>query len=133
MKKISILALALFIGLAAHSQYSLSFCTFVNSANQECVFDNTKFITTPDSTRAKIYMMMRSTQLFGTTKFTFKLFAIDRLGAEVAINTIVQDVQSDWMNAWQPAIFTTPGKYLVKVYKDDGSLITSKGFELFNY
>ena len=78
-------------------------------------------------------MMMKGTQLFGTTKFTFKLFAIDRFGAEVPINTIVQDVQPDWMAAWQPAIFNTPGKYMVKVYKDDGSLITSKGFEFFNY
>lgn len=125
--------LVLCIALTAHSQTLLSFCTFVNSQTQECVFDNTKFITTPDSTHARIFMMLRSAQTFGVSKLIFKIYAIDRFNKEILINTIEQEVQSEWMNAWQPAVFVSPGKYMVKVYRDDTNIITTRGFEFFNY
>jgi hypothetical protein len=118
--------------MIAHSQTSLSFCTFVNASNQECVFDNTKFITSPDSTHAKLYMMLRGNQVFATSKLTYKVYAIDRFNKEVFLFDVSQEVESIWMNAWQPAIFNTPGKYVVKVYKDATHEITSKGFEFYN-
>ena len=133
LKKILTVISVMFFGSLAYGQTSLSFCTFVNTASQECVFDNTKFITSPDSTHAKIYLMMHGNQLFGTAKLTFKLYAIDRFDKEVYINTVIQDVQPEWMNSWQPAIFNSPGKYMVKVYRDDGTMIVTKGFEFFNY
>jgi hypothetical protein len=121
------------MALLGYSQYNLSFCTFVNSANQECVFNNTKFITSPDSAHARIYMMLRGGQIFGTEHLTFKIYGVDRFDKEVYLNTITQDVHADWMNAWQPAQFNTPGKYMVKVFKDDSTMITSRSFEFFNY
>jgi hypothetical protein len=123
----------MFAGIITYGQASLSFCTFVNSPNQECVFENNKFITTPDSTHAKLYMMLRSTELLGTAKLTFKIYGIDRMGKEVYLKAIVQDIKADWMNAWQPEIFNSPGKYMIKVYKDESTLIATKGFEFFNY
>ena len=121
-----------FFSWMAHSQTSLNFCTFVNSATEECIFDNTKFITTPDSTHAKIYMLLRSADVFGTTKLTYKLYVIDRFGAEVYLNTVVQEVQADWKNSWQPAVFISPGRYMIKVYKDDTNMLISRGFEFYN-
>ena len=126
------------LGLSsAHSQsYQsyLSFCTFVNSQTQECVFENNKFITTPDSTHARLFMYLRSAQPFGASKLSFKVYGIDRFGAELFLYTITQDVQPDWQNSWQPSVFTSPGKYMVKVYKGDSdTLITNRGFEFFNY
>jgi hypothetical protein len=96
------------------------------------VFDNTKFITSPDSTHAKLYMMLRGNQVFATSKLTYKVYAIDRFNKEVFLFDVSQEVESIWMNAWQPAIFNTPGKYVVKVYKDATHEITSKGFEFYN-
>ena len=132
MKKIlSSLAIMLF-AMLAHSQVALNFCTFVNSTTEECVFDNTKFITTPDSTHGKIFMMLRSVDTFGTTNLMYKLYAIDRFGAEVYLNTVTQNVQPDWKNSWQPAVFISPGKYIVKVFKDETHMMISRGFEFFN-
>jgi len=132
LKKIITLSAFVFLASLAHSQTMLSFCTYVNSDTHECIFDNNKFITSPDSTHARIYMMLRSNQVFGTTKLTFKIYGIDRFGAEVLVNTVVQEVKADWMNSWQPSYFTSPGKYMVKVYTEEGVLIVSKGLELFN-
>ncbi len=96
------------------------------------MFENTKFITTPDSTKARLFMLMRSTQPYGTTKLTYKVFGIDRFDKEVFLFDVTQDVQADWLNSWQPIIFTTPGKYMIKVYKDDNQIMTTRGFEFFN-
>jgi hypothetical protein len=133
LRKVIVVIAVMFFAVLAHSQSSLSFCTFVNSANQECIFENTRFITTPDSTHGRLFMLLRSAQVFGTTKVTFKVYGIDRFGAELFLFSLSQDVQAEWMNSWQPAVFTSPGKYMVKVYKDETTLITSKGFEFFNY
>jgi hypothetical protein len=104
----------------------------VNATNQECVFDNTKFITSPDSTHAKLFMLLRGNEAFGTNMMTYKVYAIDRFGKEVFVFDVNQNVEEAWMNSWQPAYFTTPGKYVVKVYKDPAHMIASKGFEFFN-
>jgi len=104
----------------------------VNSSNQECIFENTKFITTRDSTKARIFMLLRSAQVYGTSKLIFKIYGIDRFDKEVFLFDITQEVKEEWMNSWQPASFTTPGKYMVKVYKEDNTLITSRGFEFYN-
>jgi hypothetical protein len=132
LKKITIAFVAIFFAQLAHSQTTLSFCTFVNNQTQECVFENTKFITTPDSTHARLFMMIRGSDVFDTTRLTFKIYSIDRFGKEVSFSTVLEDVQLDWRTAWQPALLITPGKYVVKVYRDDQHMITSRGFELFN-
>ncbi|MCW3126982.1 MAG: hypothetical protein JWO03_2640 [Bacteroidetes bacterium] len=116
----------------AHSQTTLSFCTFVNATNQECVFDNTKFITSPDSTHAKLFLMLRGNEVFGTTHLIYKIYAIDRFEKEVFLFEVGQEVESIWMNAWQPVVFNTPSKYMVKVFRDPTHLIVSRGFEFFN-
>jgi hypothetical protein len=133
MKKFTGCAMGLFLCLLAHSQMSLSFCTFVNAQDRECVFDNVKFITSPDSTHARLYIMVKSSEVFGVEKLLYKIYAIDRFGNEVFLNTIQQDVHADWQSSWQPAIFNSPGKYMVKVYKDDEHMLAGKGFEFFNY
>jgi hypothetical protein len=132
LKKTILGIMVMFFALFAHSQTKLSFCTFVNNQTQECVFENTKFITTPDSTHARLFMMIQSSATFDTTRLTFKIYSIDRFGKEVFVNSVLQDVQLDWRTAWQPAVFITPGKYVVKVYRDEEHVITGGGFELFN-
>ena len=132
MKKIIPALLFLIFCTCAYSQTALSFCTFVNATNQECVFDNEKFITSPDSTHARLFMLLRGNEPFGTVKMIYKVYAIDRFGKEVFLFDINQEVETAWMNAWQPAMFNSPGKYMVKVYKDTEHMIASKGFEFFN-
>ena len=133
LKNLIFSALLLIGSYAAHSQSPiLSFCTFVNSQTQECVFDNTKFITTPDSTHAKIFMMFRSPDAVGGTHLIYKVYSIDRFGKEVTNQELTQDVQPEWLTTWQPVVVTSPGKYMVKVYKDAEHMLVSKGFELFN-
>ncbi len=133
LKKVTFLALSLCFATYTFGQAHLSFCTFVNTSNRECVFDNNKFITTPDSTHARLFMLLNCSDTIGSSRLTFKIFGIDRFGKEVYLNSIVQEIQSSWMSAWQPYVFTSPGKYMVKVYKGDDVLMTARGFEFFNY
>jgi len=77
-------------------------------------------------------MILRSAEVFDTTRLTFKIYEIDRFGNEVYVNSVLEDVQLTWRTAWQPALFISPGKYIVKVYRDEAHMITSRGFELFN-
>ena len=118
--------------LENNNRMDLSFCTFINSSNQDCVFNNTKFITPKDSTHAKLFMMIRSYDTLGVEKLIYKIYAIDRFGTEVFLNMIGQEIKSSWRSVWQPYDFTSPGKYMVKVYKDDEHMLISKGFEFFN-
>ena len=132
LKRIILSVTVMFFALLAHSQSELSFCTFVSNQTQECVFENTKFITTPDSTHARLFMILRSNETFDTTRLTFQIFSIDRFGNEVFFSTVPEDVQATWRTAWQPTLFTTPGKYIVKVYGCDNNMITTRRLELFN-
>ena len=134
MKRICGLVILTIFAFAGRSQTSLSFCTFVNNQNSECIFDNTKFITTPDSTHATLFLMLRSNSVFGTDLITYKIYSLDHSGKEIFLRSVTQTVQGDWMNAWQPSSFVSPGKYFIKVYSDAAGLnmITSRGFELFN-
>jgi hypothetical protein len=134
MAKIGGLVVMMILTLAVSAQTKLSFCTYVNSANQECVFENTKFISTPDSTHARIYMMLYGPDSFGTSQVFYKIYSIDRFGQEASYKTVTQAVQGSWKTAWQPYSFTSPGKYLIKVYKDTTAekLILSRNLELFN-
>jgi hypothetical protein len=132
LKRTILSVTAIFFALLAHSQSELSFCTFVSYQPQEFVFENTKFITTPDSTHARLFMIIRSHEEFDTTRLTFQIFVIDRFGNEVYFNTVREDVKATWAIAWQPALFTTPGRYMVKVYGCDNNLIATRSLELFN-
>lgn len=117
---------------SAYSQNAaLTFCTHVNSPTQECVFENTKFITTPDSTHAKLFMFFHGRVPIGAGRLTYKVYAIDRFGNEVFLRDVNQDVQAEWLTAWQPDVFTSPGKYMVKVLIGTQEMV-SRGFEFFN-
>ena len=130
MKKIAICIAAILFSISIHAQASLSFCTFVD--NQECVFENTKFISTPDSAFVKIYMMVRSLDLLSTNKLTFKIEGIDRFGKEVDYKTIEQEIQPDWRSCWQPTLFRSPGKYIIRVYRYGDKLLATREMEIFD-
>lgn len=130
MKKYT-LVLALFIlAVKSQAQTTLSFCTTVQDNN--CIFNNTKFITSPDSVTAKIYMFIKNDRGFGTTKVSYELFSLDKEGTEKRVNSIEQKVEESWIYAWQPSLLNSPGKYRVKVYNANQELICNKSFEFFN-
>lgn len=116
----------------AHGQTSLKFCTGVD--NYKCQFNNTKFITSPDSTTAKIYMMVSGANdvPLGTTKLVYKIYNIDAKGNELYMATLDQEMKPDWVFAWYPYTFNTPGKYEVKIYNDVTEMLSTKSFELFD-
>lgn len=68
---------------------------------------------------------------FGASRLTYKVYAIDRFGKEVFLRDVNQDVQAEWLSAWQPEFFTSPGKYVVKVMIGTQEMV-SGGFEFFN-
>ena len=82
MKKIVGLASALFFvsALSAQTQASIQFCTTVQ--DDYCVFGNTKFISQPDSLHARLFMMVRNEQGFGSAKLVFKIYAVAKDGTE---------------------------------------------------
>ncbi len=116
----------------AYSQTTLSFCAGID--NERCAFNNTKFISVPDSSTAKIFMMVsgNSDLTLASGKLIYKMYSVNKKGEEVYINTLEQSIQPEWIYAWQPAFFNTPGKYTVKVYNDANRLLNSKSFELFD-
>ena len=115
-----------------YSQTTLSFCAGID--NERCAFNNTKFISVPDSSTAKIFMMVsgNNDQTLATGKLIYKLYSVNKKGEEVYINTLEQSIQPEWIYAWQPAFFNTPGKYIVKVYNDANRILNTKSFELFD-
>ncbi len=132
MKKVFALFIMLVCINAVHSQTSLKFCTGVD--NYKCQFNNTKFITSPDSTTAKIYMMVSGANdvPLGTTKLVYKIYNIDAKGNELYMATLDQEMKPDWVFAWYPYTFNTPGKYEVKIYNDASEMLSTKSFELFD-
>ena len=115
-----------------YSQTTLSFCAGID--NERCAFNNTKFISVPDSSTAKIFMMVsgNNDQTLATGKLIYKLYSVNKKGEETYINTLEQSIQPEWIYAWQPAFFNTPGKYTVKVYNDANRILNTKSFELFD-
>lgn len=77
-------------------------------------------------------MFFRSQVPFGAGRLTYKVYAIDRFGKEVFLRDIYQDVQPEWLSAWQPDFFTSPGKYVVKVMIGAQEMV-SGSFEFFNH
>ncbi|MFN8323159.1 MAG: hypothetical protein U0T74_10925 [Chitinophagales bacterium] len=115
-----------------YSQTTLSFCAGID--NERCAFNNTKFISVPDSSTAKIFMMVsgNNDQTLATGKLIYKLYSVNKKGEETYINTLEQSIQPEWIYAWQPAFFNTPGKYTVTVYNDANRILNTKSFELFD-
>ena len=133
MKKLlPLFILTILISSAYSQQTTLSFCAGID--NERCAFNNTKFITSPDSTIAKIFMMVAGDNELplGSTKLVYKIYQLDKTGAETMINTIEQNIEANWIYAWQSAFFYTPGKYTVKVYSDTNRLLNNKSFELID-
>lgn len=114
-----------------YSQTTLSFCASVEK-DGFCAFDNTKFISSPDSIRARLYMLVRNPVGIGFSHLTYKLFTVDTNGKEEYQTNVEQNLQPDWIYSWQIGYFQSPGKYYVKVVNEAGTVICSKGFELFD-
>jgi len=114
---------------------SLNFCTSVESASGYCNFMNTKFITSPDSTRGRIFMQVKSnsTAPIGATSLIFKVYKLDKDGSEKFETMMQQPIQANWLFAWMPYNFNSPAKYTVKVYNESDQLICTKGFELIAF
>jgi len=111
-------------------QTTLSFCASVEP-NGYCIFNNVKFISTPDSNTTRIYMEVRNPDGISSTKITYKIYIIDKDGKETLAHSLEQEIQKDWAVSWQPEIFPSPGKFSVKVFNDAGQQICGKAFELF--
>jgi hypothetical protein len=113
------------------AQTTLSFCTSVEKDGY-CAFYNTKFITSPDSSTGRIYMLLRNPSGIRQKHVTYHIFTLDKNGTETLINKIEQSMEPDWIYAWQTGTFQSPGKYRIKVFTDAGQLLCNKSFELFN-
>ena len=112
-----------------YSQTTLQFCTAVDPTGY-CVLNNTKFISSPDSTRALIYMKVMNPRGIPSTKIIYKVFNVGAKGEETYYNTFVQSIQSGWDSSWQPDHFPTPGIFMVRVYDETDKEMCSKSFEL---
>lgn len=117
------------VSLAGYSQNNLYFCAAVQ--NNECVLNNTKFFSSPDSTYMPVCMMYRNENGLSTTKLYFVVNKIDEQGKEVFFATFDQDVQAEWVWAYKTGNFTVPGKYTVKVLSQTELPLLVKTFEIF--
>ena len=128
VKKTLTIAVLIFFISVSYSQTTLNFCTRVEE-NGYCVFDNNKFITTPDSLTGRIYMEVKSAAALGS-KLTYKIFTVGKNAEEKLIQSLDQTIQPDWFMAWNPYIFPTNTKYNVKIFNEADKMICSKSFEL---
>lgn len=131
MKTLALLLSLTFISLFLSAQTTLSFCTSVEGDGY-CAFNNTKFITSSDSATGRLYMLLRNSNGIGQTHVTYKIFSVDKEGVETYQNAIEQNMEAQWLYAWQIGFFKTPGKFKVKVMSDDNKTICSKSFELYD-
>jgi len=133
MNKIAGLFLMMICFTSAYCQIGLSFCASVEK-NGYCNFNNVKFISSPDSTSARVFMEVRNVVApIGATNLIFKIYRVDDAGQEKFQNMVQQPMQPDWYYAWTPYIFNSPGKFNVKVYNESDSLICTNGFELIAF
>ncbi len=132
MKKILPLLLFMLTTACAFSQHGLAFCASVD-ANGYCFFNNNKFIAAQDSTNARIFMQVGGNVALGTSKLTYKIFALDSSSGEQQVASIDQQIQPEWMIAWRPYSFVAGKKYMVKIYNNEGVLICNKQFELLTW
>lgn len=135
MKKIIGLCLVLITSLGtAFGQVSLDFCASVESTGA-CNFNNVKFITSPDSTKGKVFMEVKSTGVepIGAAMVLFKIYKVSKTGEEKFETMLQQNIKPDWLYAWMPYTFDSPGKFNVKIYNESDKLLCSKTFELIAY
>ncbi len=116
--------------LNTYAQTTLSFCAAMRDEN--CVFNNTKFISSPDSSTAEITMLVRNASGLSTSNLNYKLYVLNGKGEEIFLKNIPQKAQAEWVYAWQANTFKSPGKYKVRVYNDKEEQVCSKSFELFD-
>jgi hypothetical protein len=131
MKQVIALMAFIFSLSMGYSQSTISFCARVDQ-NGYCLFNNTKFFLSPDSTTETIYLEVKQPATFtGTAKITFKFYTVDKNGEEKYSSMAEQNVQDSWMFAWLPHQFNA-GKYNIKIYNDKNELLASRSLELFN-
>lgn len=133
MKKIVAITILMGCLSGMYAQTQLYFCTAVDPQSGFCVFNNTKFITSPDSNSARIFIKVNNADGFASDTLIFKIFSVDKDGEETFSHALTQKIEKDWDMSWQNEKFNSPGTYLVKVYNDTGLLICSKSFELLKY
>ena len=131
MLRLLLTTLLSFCLLFLKAQTTLSFCASVEKDGY-CAFYNTKFITSPDSVTGKIYMLLRNPNGIGQKHVVYKIYNVDKEANETLLSTIEQNMEPDWIYAWQTGTFKSPGKYRVMVYTDGDELISNKSFEFFN-
>jgi hypothetical protein len=134
MNKILGLCFAMLFATYIYGQkVTVSFCASVEQ-NGYCNFNNTKFITSQDSTNGRVFMEVRGTDApIGATKIIFKVYKIDKAGGEKFSTMLQQDIKPDWFFAWMPNVFESPGKYAVKIYNESDQLICTNSFELIPF
>jgi hypothetical protein len=116
-----------------YSQGVLQFCASVEPTGH-CVFDNVKFISSPDSSKQKIQMEVNGMgSPLGTPNVIFKIYSVSATGEEKFVDMVMQKIESTWFMAWSPYSFDSPGKYTVKVFGADDKLMCTKSFELMAF
>ena len=130
MKKIVGIISALLCLHTLYSQTELTFCTAVDPNGGYCVLNNTKFISSPDSSTQMIYMKVKNSKGIPSSKIVYKIYSIDKKGVETYFHSFEQNIQNGWDSSWQPDHFPSPGIYRVKVYNDLSQEICNNTFEL---
>lgn len=112
------------------AQTSLKFCASVNN-DGGCNLQNTKFFSSPDSLIQKISLLAFNLNGFGTDSLIFQLNSIDKEGVEKNYALHGQAVAPNWVYAWKPVYFDSPGRYSVRIINRNGQLQAIGTFELF--
>lgn len=131
MKKVVTLIAAVLFLNSLHSQTTLAFCAFVND-NGYCFFNNNQFVSSPDSMEQRIFIQAKNEKTFtGTSKIIFKIYSVAKNGVESYESSTDQNVEGNWIFAWVPHTFKSPGEYKVKIYNDKEELLCNKGLKFF--
>lgn len=128
--KIILFIVSFIFTINAFSQTSIKFCASVNS-DGGCNLQNTKFFSSPDSLVQKISLLAFNLNGFGTDSLIFQLNSINKEGVEKSYATHSQAVAPNWVYAWKPVYFDSPGRYSVRLINKNGQLQAISTFELF--
>ena len=67
------------------------------------------------------------------SKIIFKIYRIEKGGTEKFETMLQQDIKPEWYFAWMPSMFSSPGKFNVKIYNESDQLLCSNSFEMIAF
>jgi hypothetical protein len=118
MKKMIFLLLSSAFVLLSSAQQSLRVCSYVDKDGK--TYSAKSIFSIKDG--EELLMLVTADNELATTRLDYKIYRVENGNATFDV-TITQDIQTSWVWSYKGVLFHSPGYYLIKVYKADGTYV----------